>query len=157
MSSYNFHQYGYQTYGAGNSNGVPVHPYYMPPQPQAAAPGPVAPQPLALCRWGHCGVPLDDVTGPGIKRHLQQYHAADMPPKSSSGQSQGSSECRWDDGAGTCQTECRSAVAHGRHISTVHLGQGRKVCTFCSKNFSRKDALKRHQEQYCPVLQGYYA
>ncbi|KAH9926700.1 uncharacterized protein B0H18DRAFT_1165511 [Fomitopsis serialis] len=152
MSAYNFQQYGYYNYGvAGDANGGPSYPYqgYQPAAP-------VAPPPLVFCRWGQCNVPLDDVSGPGIKRHLQQYHAADMPPRSASGQPLGSSECRWNEGhgAGTCQTECRSAVAHGRHISTVHLGHGRKICQYCRKNFSRKDALKRHQEQYCPVLQG---
>lgn len=108
---------------------------------------------MAFCRWGNCGVILDELTGPAIKRHLQQFHDADMPPKGNAGQSGGSTRCQWTDESGSCDTECRSTVAHGRHVSTVHLGQGRMECMYCTKKFSRKDALKRHQEQYCPVLQ----
>ncbi|KZT70510.1 hypothetical protein DAEQUDRAFT_725442 [Daedalea quercina L-15889] len=152
MSSYGFPHFAYGAYpgdgspGGSGGNGHPYH--YHQSQPVPSSP------PYAICRWRNCGIVLDDLSGPGIKRHLLQFHAADMPPKGSAGQSHGGSPCMWDDGsgAGCCQVECRSAVAHGRHVSTVHLGQGRMVCQYCTKHFSRKDALKRHQEQYCPVL-----
>lgn len=59
--------------------------------------------------------------------------------------------CRWGlENGHTCDGSYMSATTLSRHISSSHMGAGRVTCDWCQTEFSRKDALKRHQRGNCP-------
>lgn len=92
------------------------------------------------CLWGEgCNVVLDDLSPNGIARHLSDYHA--------DGQTKDSREvCRW----GVCKNhDVMQYSSLGKHISCVHLKYDIWFCPFCSKEFSRWDALQRHVDASC--------
>ncbi|KAH9918507.1 uncharacterized protein B0H18DRAFT_666135 [Fomitopsis serialis] len=106
------------------------------------------------CRWANCDAPLDDQSAAGIKRHLQQDHAADMPPCNNSGQSLGHSHtmCRWSDhqNSTTCGKQTQSAHQYARHVAAVHLRYYQCACKRCGNLLYWRDALRRHQVgNYC--------
>ena len=104
------------------------------------------------CCWKRCHVMLDDHTAGGIRRHLLDRHTNDLLP-SNAGRSgtSGPIICRWRlENGHTCGGSYQSATTLSRHISSSHMRVGRVTCEWCQTEFSRKDALKRHQKDNCP-------
>lgn len=100
---------------------------------------------------------LDDHTAGGIRRHLLDYHTNDLLP-GDAGRSgaPGPIICQWalETGHTACGGPYMSATTLSRHISSSHMGVGRVTCEWCQTEFSRKDALKRHQKGNCPWRPG---
>ncbi|OCH93341.1 hypothetical protein OBBRIDRAFT_327679 [Obba rivulosa] len=100
------------------------------------------------CHWGEgCAFALDDISPNGIARHLTQFHAHDRTRDSRE-------TCKW----GACRNhDLMQYSSLGKHISCVHLKFDLWFCPFCSKEFSRWDALQRHVDASCshvPWLSG---
>ncbi|KZT70508.1 hypothetical protein DAEQUDRAFT_725441 [Daedalea quercina L-15889] len=111
------------------------------------------------CLWGQCNILLDDHTTGGMKRHLMDHHKDALQLEQTvqvrvAGQpAHGALVCQWalDDGR-TCGSIYTSTTTLSRHISSCHMGIGRVTCSWCQTEFSRKDALKRHQKASCSSL-----
>ncbi|KAH9926699.1 uncharacterized protein B0H18DRAFT_1005167 [Fomitopsis serialis] len=97
------------------------------------------------CRWGHCGISLDDGSAGGMKRHLHGFHEGDMKKGMPC-------VCKWMAEDGTpCQKHYANEVTLTRHIATVHLKSSAENCPHCGMHMSRKDALNRHIQASCRV------
>ncbi|KAH9928996.1 hypothetical protein B0H21DRAFT_112489, partial [Amylocystis lapponica] len=101
--------------------------------------------PLVRCCWSTCNVPLDDVTAGGINRHLQEYHLR------STRSVKEHTVCQWHTSHDVhpCGTQLRFANL-GKHVAAIHLQTTASWCKRCGHSFSRTDALRRHEKQYCP-------
>ncbi|KAH9835220.1 uncharacterized protein C8Q71DRAFT_764711 [Rhodofomes roseus] len=106
---------------------------------------------------------LDDHRSGGMMRHLTEHHEDAIPCGNASSAGGGQSNaacalvCQWTLNGEPCPS---AHVYHtvrtlARHISSRHLGVGRATCEFCEIEFSRKDALRRHQTATCPRHPGY--
>lgn len=104
------------------------------------------------CRWERCHIMLDDHSAGGIRRHLLDCHTNDLLPcVAGRCGDPGPMVCRWGlENGHTCDGSYMSATTLSRHISSSHMGAGRVTCDWCQTEFSRKDALKRHQRGNCP-------
>ncbi|KAH9926701.1 uncharacterized protein B0H18DRAFT_954607 [Fomitopsis serialis] len=108
------------------------------------------------CLWGQCRIMLDDHSNGGIARHLLEYHTDILSGGAVNAGRQFNRECasicQWNlkDGQ-PCRSEhvYRTVRTLARHISSHHMGAGRVTCEVCGVEFSRKDALKRHQNVTC--------
>ncbi|PCH44920.1 hypothetical protein WOLCODRAFT_27146 [Wolfiporia cocos MD-104 SS10] len=100
-----------------------------------------------VCLWDGCGIPLDDVTVGGIRRHLRafHFHEAAEPYKGKRG------ACLWACGAGnhSCNRELDYA-SFGKHIASVHIRSTARRCGYCAAMIGRIDSLHRHMREHCP-------
>ncbi|KAL6303213.1 hypothetical protein BKA93DRAFT_343769 [Sparassis latifolia] len=100
-----------------------------------------------FCQWVTdnrgtvCNILLDDVTPSGITRHLREHH---FPSSEWNKSYRGI--CRW----GGCTRSEMDYASFGKHIASVHLrGAVLWECEYCTRDFSRRDAMKRHLKT-CP-------
>lgn len=92
------------------------------------------------CGLEGCNIRLDDLSIGGQRRHLRDFHAAQL----------GSSRvrCTWVHEGGTiCEKEMDPA-SWSKHLASVHWGSTKAKCPYCPKSICRRDALKRHIDNF---------
>ncbi|EPS97481.1 hypothetical protein FOMPIDRAFT_14261, partial [Fomitopsis schrenkii] len=100
------------------------------------------------CSWSGCGIPLDDDSRSGIKRHLEQFHRSDV---GAAGTAQ-RCVCSWSEHGRPCQKDFSGVTTLSKHIATVHLQSCKLRCPECGTWMSRPDALTRHLHASCQKL-----
>lgn len=92
------------------------------------------------CGLEGCTILLDDLSVGGQRRHLRDFHKAQI----------GGSRvrCTWVHEGGTiCEKEMDPA-SWGKHLASVHWGSTKEKCPYCPKFICRRDALKRHVDNF---------
>ncbi|KAH9938318.1 uncharacterized protein B0H18DRAFT_966576 [Fomitopsis serialis] len=94
-----------------------------------------------ICGLEGCSIHLDDLTVGGQRRHLRDFHAAQLQ--------HGRVRCNWVHGTGgiICGKEL-DANNWGKHLAAVHYGSTAEKCPHCPKVICRSDALKRHVDNF---------
>ena len=98
--------------------------------------------PTIPCGWDRCGIPLDDCSRSGIKRHLEDFHRYDIANAQRSA-------CKWVEDGRPCQRDFSGIATLSKHIATVHLQSCKLRCPECGMWMSRPDALTRHRQASC--------
>ncbi|CCM05970.1 uncharacterized protein FIBRA_08211 [Fibroporia radiculosa] len=119
----------------------------LPIPPAATAQSAVSyPTPRIPCFWVGCMILLDDVSVPGMKRHLAAFHADEAVPEPITP----IGVCKWTvdkDGQVCGKTLHRTGL--GKHIASVHLKSTVEWCPRCHTQFSRRDCVIRHLKNSC--------
>ncbi|KAH9844135.1 uncharacterized protein C8Q71DRAFT_31625 [Rhodofomes roseus] len=126
----------------------PPPPTYAPPPPPQNAPAQLVPADLQLdraiedpiCGLEGCSIRLDDLTVGGQRRHLRDFHAAELQ--------HGRVQCTWVYDSGTMCGRDLDKNNWGKHIAAVHYGSTAEQCPYCPKVICRPDALRRHVDNF---------
>ncbi|KZT72516.1 hypothetical protein DAEQUDRAFT_588644 [Daedalea quercina L-15889] len=93
-----------------------------------------------ICGLLGCSIPLDDLSVGGQRRHLRDFHGAQMQVRRV--------RCTWVRVDGTlCEREM-DINSWGKHLAAVHWSSMAQKCPHCPRVICRPDALKRHIDNF---------